>query len=45
MNSKLIEKPIIQYLILTAGTLAMSAGIYFFKFPNGFCMGGSAEYR
>lgn len=40
MNSKLIEKPIIQYLILTAGTLAMSAGIYFFKFPNGFCMGG-----
>ncbi len=26
--------------ILTAGTICVALGIYFFKFPNNFCMGG-----
>ena len=30
----------LDYLIMTAGTLMMTAGIYFFKIPNGFSTGG-----
>ena len=37
---KKAKTTVIEYLIMTAATLIMSAGIYFFKFPNGFCMGG-----
>lgn len=33
-------KTIKEYLILTAATLLMIAGIYIFKFPNNFCFGG-----
>ena len=29
-----------DYLLITAGTLIMGAGIYFFKFPNNFSTGG-----
>ncbi|MBQ1846450.1 MAG: YitT family protein [Clostridia bacterium] len=29
-----------EYSIMTAATLLMAAGIYFFKFPNNFVMGG-----
>lgn len=31
---------LLSYLIITAGTIVMSAGIYFFKFPNNFSTGG-----
>lgn len=34
---KLILK---EYSLMTAATLVMAAGIYFFKFPNNFVMGG-----
>ena len=30
----------ISYLIITAGTIIMAMGIYFFKFPNNFSTGG-----
>lgn len=30
----------LEYLGLTVSTLILSAGIYFFKFPNGFVLGG-----
>lgn len=29
-----------DYLIMTAGTLFLTFGVYFFKIPNGFAMGG-----
>lgn len=29
-----------EYALLTASTLVMVVGIYFFKFPNNFCFGG-----
>lgn len=29
-----------EYLILTAATLILVAGVYIFKFPNNFCFGG-----
>lgn len=29
-----------EFLIITVGTLAVSAGVYFFKFPNNFSTGG-----
>ena len=29
-----------SYLVITAGTVIMAAGIYFFKFPNNFSTGG-----
>lgn len=29
-----------QFLLVTFGTLIMTVGIYFFKFPNSFCFGG-----
>lgn len=31
---------LVSYLIITAGTVIMAAGIYFFKFPNNFSTGG-----
>lgn len=33
-----------DWLLLTAGTLIMSAGIYFFKFPNNFSTGGVSGF-
>lgn len=33
-----------EWLLLTAGTLIMSAGIYFFKFPNNFSTGGVSGF-
>lgn len=35
MNAKLKD-----YLLMTFGTLLISAGVYFFKFPNNFSTGG-----
>ena len=35
-----VKKTVKEYLIMTAATLIMAAGIYFFKFPNNFVMGG-----
>lgn len=32
-------KPV-QYLLITIGTVILSVGVYFFKFPNNFCTGG-----
>ena len=29
-----------QYLWITIGTIIMTVGVYFFKFPNNFCTGG-----
>ena len=37
---KLIAKNITSFLLMTLGTVLMSAGIYFFKFPNNFSTGG-----
>ena len=37
---KNVKKIISEYLIMTAATLVMACGIYFFKFPNNFVMGG-----
>lgn len=33
-------KKLKEFLIITVGTLAVSAGVYFFKFPNNFSTGG-----
>ncbi|MBE7035841.1 MAG: YitT family protein [Ruminococcaceae bacterium] len=33
-------KKLVEWLIITAGTLCVSVGIYFFKFPNNFSTGG-----
>ena len=35
-----VKRTIAEYLIMTAATLVMACGIYFFKFPNNFVMGG-----
>ena len=35
-----VKRVIKEYLIMTAATLIMACGIYFFKFPNNFVMGG-----
>ncbi|MBR6922532.1 MAG: YitT family protein [Clostridia bacterium] len=35
-----VKKTVKEYLIMTAATLIMACGIYFFKFPNNFVMGG-----
>ena len=41
MEEKRSGKQILrEYALMTAATLAMAAGIYFFKFPNNFVMGG-----
>ncbi len=34
------RKTLVEYLILTAATLLLDVGIYFFKFPNNFSFGG-----
>ncbi len=39
-KNKDVKKIIKEYLIMTAATLVMACGIYFFKFPNNFVMGG-----
>ena len=35
-----MKKRLSDLLLLTAGTLLVSAGVYFFKFPNNFSTGG-----
>lgn len=35
-----VKKTVKEYLIMTAATFIMACGIYFFKFPNNFVMGG-----
>lgn len=35
-----MSKRIKEFLLLTAGTLMVTAGVYFFKFPNNFSTGG-----
>ena len=37
---KKVGSTIADYLMMTLGTLIMTAGIYFFKIPNGFSTGG-----
>lgn len=37
-----MKKEITTYGSITAGTFLIAAGIYFFKFPNNFSMGGTA---
>lgn len=39
MNNKVLNT-IKSYITITVGTIIMSAGIYFFKFPNNFSTGG-----
>lgn len=38
------QKQLKEWLLLTAGTVIMSAGIYFFKFPNNFSTGGVSGF-
>lgn len=38
MNFKL--KALVEYISITFGTLLLTAGVYFFKIPNGFATGG-----
>lgn len=35
-----MKQRIQEYLLLTLGTMLVSVGVYFFKFPNNFSMGG-----
>lgn len=35
-----MAKKFMDFFLMTFGTLAVSVGIYFFKFPNNFCTGG-----
>ena len=35
-----IKKELVEYLILTAATVVLVVGVYFFKFPNAFSFGG-----
>ena len=35
-----MKQRIQEYLLLTLGTTLVSVGVYFFKFPNNFSMGG-----
>jgi uncharacterized membrane-anchored protein YitT (DUF2179 family) len=35
-----IKQKIKEYLLITIGVLLVVAGVYFFKFPNNFCIGG-----
>ncbi len=39
-KSQLVWSAILSYLIITLGTLIVAVGIYFFKFPNHFSVGG-----
>ena len=38
--TKNIFKSLKEYLLITLGTLMLTAGVYFFKIPNGFATGG-----
>ncbi len=40
MNQQKIQDTIKDYVMLTAGTLLIALGVYFFKFPNNFSTGG-----
>lgn len=40
IKEKNVKNTVVEYLIMTAATLVMACGIYFFKFPNNFVMGG-----
>ena len=40
MSLKVSKETVGDYLICTAGALIMAVGIYFFKFPNNFSIGG-----
>ena len=40
MKEKNFKRTFIEYLMMTVATLVMACGIYFFKFPNNFVMGG-----
>ena len=35
-----VKNEIVEYLILTAATIVLVVGVYFFKFPNAFSFGG-----
>ena len=37
---KLTKQTATEFLIMTFGTVLVSVGVYFFKFPNHFSMGG-----
>ena len=37
---KITKQQIVEFLLMTLGTALVSAGVYFFKFPNHFSMGG-----
>ena len=37
MNRKQVIR---EFLLMNLGTLLVSVGVYFFKFPNNFSMGG-----
>lgn len=40
IKGKKLKEEFISYLMITFGTILMSVGIYFFKFPNNFSTGG-----
>ncbi len=40
MNKETITHKIKEYLLITAGVLLVVIGVYFFKFPNNFSIGG-----
>lgn len=40
MNGKKLYKFLIEFLEMTLGTLLIAVGVYFFKIPNGFSVGG-----
>lgn len=42
MKKLLTKENLIQFLLLNAGTLLVTFGVYFFKFPNNFSTGGVA---
>ncbi|WOC31608.1 MULTISPECIES: YitT family protein [Caproicibacterium] len=40
MDKAKVRQTVREYAFLTAATMIMVVGIYFFKFPNNFCFGG-----
>ncbi|HIT93736.1 MAG TPA: YitT family protein, partial [Candidatus Faecivivens stercoripullorum] len=40
MNKYLSKENMKEFLLVTAGTLLVTIGVYFFKFPNNFSTGG-----
>lgn len=40
MNAQQVRDTVKDYVMLTAGTLLIAMGVYFFKFPNNFSTGG-----